>query len=434
MPNRGANRARVGSQLGIADGVRSLIHTTEQRVVSGYSTAPRSSHRGAVCFAKRTRRRAGALAQTSAHLHHARSDPVLTSVNGVLHTTNYFHDGDNLWVIAIADGKQLVSVTTSYPGIDQPHSIYQNGAISYYLQDVSGNITGLVNNAGTLQNHYSYLPFGGADTTVEAVTNTLKFAAREYDSEIGLYYMRARYYDPGMGRFISEDPAGITGSINVYAYANNVPTDLRDPWGLCTTDMSDFDKTLMEDSGVAWCIGSSSSSATQTWFGGFRTGGPSSPFGPFGPDAPARGIGGTTAESPNGPTVPSAPQLFRSSVTRSPRVCSGGFIFGTGELDLGVAFGAVGGIAESNSPGLDVGSLYEGGIGGEGGFLGLAVVRSASTNQTRAYGMLGVGLSAGPHAGAQIGIIFRRDEIGMFYEGHVGAAAGGAGHGVGKCN
>jgi len=233
MPNRGANRARVGSQLGIADGVRSLIHTTEQRVVSGYSTAPRSSHRGAVCFAKRTRRRAGALAQTSAHLHHARSDPVLTSVNGVLHTTNYFHDGDNLWVIAIADGKQLVSVTTSYPGIDQPHSIYQNGAISYYLQDVSGNITGLVDTAGTLQNHYSYLPFGGADTTVEAVTNTLKFAAREYDAEVGLYYMRARYYDPGLGRFISEDPIGLRGGINLYAYVRNGPIDDRDPSGLC---------------------------------------------------------------------------------------------------------------------------------------------------------------------------------------------------------
>ena len=232
MPNRGANRARVGSQLGIADGVRSLIHTTEQRVVSGYSTAPRSSHRGAVCFAKRTRRRAGALAQTSAHLHHARSDPVLTSVNGVLHTTNYFHDGDNLWVIAIADGKQLVSVTTSYPGIDQPHSIYQNGAISYYLQDVSGNITGLVDTAGTLQNHYSYLPFGAADTTAEAVTNTLKFAAREYDAEVGLYYMRARYYDPGLGRFISEDPIGLAGGMNAYSYASNAPADMADPFGL----------------------------------------------------------------------------------------------------------------------------------------------------------------------------------------------------------
>lgn len=74
------------------------------------------------------------------------------SVNGVLHTTNFFHDGDNLWIIADQDGKHLVSVTASYPGIDQPHSIYQHGAISYYLQDVSGNITGLVNTAGTLQN------------------------------------------------------------------------------------------------------------------------------------------------------------------------------------------------------------------------------------------------------------------------------------------
>lgn len=67
---------------------------------------------------------------------------------------------------------------------------------------------------------------------MEAVTNTLKFAAREYDAEVGLYYVRARYYDPGLGRFISEDPIGLAGGMNAYSYASNAPADMADPFGL----------------------------------------------------------------------------------------------------------------------------------------------------------------------------------------------------------
>ena len=52
------------------------------------------------------------------------------------------------------------------------------------------------------------------------------------DKETGLYYYRARYYDPMEGRFISKDPIGFKGGINVYAYVQNNPIDLTDPNGL----------------------------------------------------------------------------------------------------------------------------------------------------------------------------------------------------------
>jgi RHS repeat-associated protein len=59
------------------------------------------------------------------------------------------------------------------------------------------------------------------------------FTGREYDAETGLYYYRARYYDPQVGRFISRDPLGFGGGdVNVYAYVKNRPTVLRDPLGL----------------------------------------------------------------------------------------------------------------------------------------------------------------------------------------------------------
>jgi RHS repeat-associated protein len=66
----------------------------------------------------------------------------------------------------------------------------------------------------------------------EVVPNSVRFAAREYDAETGLYFNRARYYDPQLGRFISEDPVGLEGGINPYVYAGNDLVNHTDPYGL----------------------------------------------------------------------------------------------------------------------------------------------------------------------------------------------------------
>ena len=58
------------------------------------------------------------------------------------------------------------------------------------------------------------------------------FTGREWDPETGLYYYRARYYDPNAGRFISEDPIGFDGGVNFYSYVLNRPTRFVDPFGL----------------------------------------------------------------------------------------------------------------------------------------------------------------------------------------------------------
>jgi RHS repeat-associated protein len=57
-------------------------------------------------------------------------------------------------------------------------------------------------------------------------------ATLEADSATGLYYYRARYYDPSTGRFVSEDPVRFLGSVSFYPYAQNHPTALVDPLGL----------------------------------------------------------------------------------------------------------------------------------------------------------------------------------------------------------
>jgi len=62
-------------------------------------------------------------------------------------------------------------------------------------------------------------------------SNTNAFTGRELD-ETGIYYYRARYYSPQIGRFISEDPIGFWGGINIYSYVDDDPANSTDPQGL----------------------------------------------------------------------------------------------------------------------------------------------------------------------------------------------------------
>ena len=80
---------------------------------------------------------------------------------------------------------------------------------------------------------YVYDSFGNLTASTGTITNPFQYTGREFDSETGLYYYRARYYDLSIGRFISEDPIGFEGSgTNFYAYVHNDPINLIDPFGL----------------------------------------------------------------------------------------------------------------------------------------------------------------------------------------------------------
>jgi RHS repeat-associated protein len=95
-----------------------------------------------------------------------------------------------------------------------------------------GGVRGLLNvNAGVAA-EYRYTPYGEVELSTSSVNQPFRFMARELDSKSGLYYVRNRWYDPLMGRFISEDPIGLAGGLNTYAYANNDPINMRDPSGL----------------------------------------------------------------------------------------------------------------------------------------------------------------------------------------------------------
>jgi RHS repeat-associated protein len=68
------------------------------------------------------------------------------------------------------------------------------------------------------------------------------FTGRQFDIETGLYYYRARYYNPFLGRFLQTDPVGYSGDMNLYRYCVNNPLKVVDPSGLCcdSNDVNDM--------------------------------------------------------------------------------------------------------------------------------------------------------------------------------------------------
>ena len=110
----------------------------------------------------------------------------------------------------------------------------QRGSVtSYYQNDGVGSITSLSNPAAALANTYTFDSFGNKTASTGTITNPFQYTGREFDTETGIYYYRARYFDPASGRFVSEDPLRFGGDgPSFYVYVNNDPTDFVDPLGL----------------------------------------------------------------------------------------------------------------------------------------------------------------------------------------------------------
>ena len=147
-------------------------------------------------------------------------------------TTSIFaYDGDNLVETVNASGG-LVAHYTQTENIDEPLAMQRGATTDYYEADGLGSITSLTASNGTLAQSYTYDSFGNMANSSGSLTNFFRYTAREFDSETNLYYYRARYYDPGAGRFLSEDPVRFRGSPSFYAYVGNDAPNLIDPSGL----------------------------------------------------------------------------------------------------------------------------------------------------------------------------------------------------------
>ena len=109
------------------------------------------------------------------------------------------------------------------------------GNPAYYTFDAIGNVQQLVTAAGAVANAYAYAPFGALMKRTEAIPNPFQFVGKfgVLKEGNGLNFMRARFYEPVTGRFVTEDPVGLDPhSINLYRYVLNSPTRAVDPRGL----------------------------------------------------------------------------------------------------------------------------------------------------------------------------------------------------------
>jgi RHS repeat-associated protein len=142
------------------------------------------------------------------------------------------YDGQDILRETRSDGTTTTTYTYIHgPGIDEPLArIDQAGSVTYYHADGLGSIVKMTDSAGTVVQTRQYDAWGNLE--VGADQSGYAFTGREWDPEIGLYYYRARYYDPKIGRFISEDPIGFAGGVNFYGYVFGDPIGLVDPTGL----------------------------------------------------------------------------------------------------------------------------------------------------------------------------------------------------------
>ena len=150
------------------------------------------------------------------------------------------------------------TLTTRYLYGNEPDQLLArtdaNGnSTAWYLTDNIGSIRQIVDANGNSLYHVNYFTFGGIVPGSESGSggDRFKFAGREWDGIIGLYYNRARYYDPNAGRFISEDPSGFSaGDTNLYRYVLNGPAIATDPSGFVLSSLCRADAALLGAAGV----------------------------------------------------------------------------------------------------------------------------------------------------------------------------------------
>ena len=164
-----------------------------------------------------------------------------TDGNGTIDSSeNYVYDGSD--IVLVFDGSNnLTNRVLHGPLVDQVFAIEDSSSnnVLWALTDNQGTVRDVVDyDSGTdttsVSNHIKYDAFGNITSESNSSIDFLySYTGRIYDTDAELYYYRARWYDPLIGRFIGEDPLGFAaGDVNINRYVTNSPTNLTDPTGM----------------------------------------------------------------------------------------------------------------------------------------------------------------------------------------------------------
>lgn len=151
-------------------------------------------------------------------------------VNGS--SSSYFlWDGDNLLAELNGSASAINAEYSYYPGLDHPHALIKGGTRYYARRDGLGSVLALTDSAKVVKRTYTYDDWGlltaGYDSAGFNGVDRMRWkGALWLGGEVDVYYMRHRWYEPSTGRFLSEDPIGLAGGMNLFVYAGNEPASI----------------------------------------------------------------------------------------------------------------------------------------------------------------------------------------------------------------
>jgi RHS repeat-associated protein len=156
-------------------------------------------------------------------------------------------------------------------------ALQQNGQTYSYIYDGRGGVRSVLDSSDSIVASYSYDAYGVPSSQAGSLEQPFRFSTKPYDEKLGLSDFGYRFYSPALARWLTRDPIGDDGGINLYSYVGQNPLNRTDPLGLCKIEVRY--NQLGSLFGISWFhayVVTTDPSGAQTYFrGGPSAGGPS---------------------------------------------------------------------------------------------------------------------------------------------------------------